>query len=103
MTHVNVNNIDNLELDKIVLKTTYIQDSDTMNLEFDVLVVGELIFQEITRHNDFDDDCEAWFRVTCSAFLDANSRTLKYWKLTFMTKTRGEGTEVAWGVQESFS
>lgn len=52
-----VDNLDEIELDSISIKTTYIRDTDIMKLDFDDLVVGEICFQEVTRHNDFEDNC----------------------------------------------
>lgn len=85
----NIDSIDSIELDKVSLKTTYIQDSDTMNLEFDILVVVELIFQEITRHDDFDDSCEAWFRVTCTAYLDGSLEDFKVLEVDTYDQNKG--------------
>lgn len=60
-----------------------------MNLEFDILVVVELIFQEITRHDDFDDSCEAWFCVTCTAYLDGSLKDFKVLEVDTYDQNKG--------------
>ncbi|MDG6162104.1 helix-turn-helix transcriptional regulator [Lactococcus formosensis] len=85
-----VDNLDEIELDSISIKTTYIRDTDIMKLDFDVLVVGEICFQEVTRHNDFEDNCSKWFRVTCSAEMNGSLKNFKITDVDTYDRNKGK-------------
>ena len=85
-----VDNLDEIELDSISIKTTYIRDTDIMKLDFDVLVVGEICFQEVTRHNDFEDNCSKWFRVTCSAEMNGSLKDFKIIDVDTYDRNKGK-------------
>ncbi len=61
--------IDSAVLSDITIKRAYVNNSDGMNLSFDVALEAEIEIYEVDRHHDNSDVCNRWFLVKCGADL----------------------------------
>ena len=75
--------VDNLDEEKIYFDDIKVEqvfvngDTLTNDIEFDVLVSGAIYFSECDRHNDYEDSCNAWFRINCQATIDGELKNFK--------------------------
>lgn len=67
---IDVDNLDeeNVSFEDIVVKYAYVNgDSMSNDIEFNVVVFGDVCFKEVSRHNDEEGSCTKWFRLNCQA------------------------------------
>lgn len=68
--------IDNLDeehvfFDEMKIEFVFVNgDTLTNDIEFDVIVSGEVFFSEADRHDDDYGNCTNWFRLNCGATID---------------------------------
>lgn len=70
---IDVDNLDeeNISFEDMVVKYVYVNGESMSNdIEFDVVVFGDVCFKEVSRHNDEEGSCTKWFRLNCQATLD---------------------------------
>lgn len=65
---------DDLNLEDIEVEMVFVNgDTQTNDIEFDVVVSAEISFHEYSnRYGDSEDSCTVWFRLNCSAILDGS-------------------------------
>lgn len=70
---IDVDNLDeeNVSFEDMVVKYVYVNGESMSNdIEFDVVVFGDVCFKEVNRHNDEEGSCTKWFRLNCRATID---------------------------------
>lgn len=70
---IDVDNLDedNISFEEMEVKYVFVNGETTSSeIEFDVVVHGDVCFKEVTRHNDEEGSCTKWFRLNCQATLD---------------------------------
>lgn len=70
---IDIDNLDeeNISFEEMEVKYVFVNGETTSNeIEFDVVVHGDVCFKEVTRHNDEEGSCTKWFRLNCQATLD---------------------------------
>lgn len=78
--NIDVDNLDeeNVSFDDMKVEQVFVNEETLTNdIEFDVLVSGAIYFSECDRHNDYEDSCNAWFRVNCRATIDGELKNFK--------------------------
>ncbi|UHP11162.1 hypothetical protein LAX80_005110 [Listeria marthii] len=78
--NIDVDNLDeeNISFDDMKVEQVFVNgDTLTNDIEFDVLVSGANYFNKCDRHNDYEDSCNAWFRVNCRATIDGELKNFK--------------------------
>ena len=75
-TKSNIIDIDNLDevrvfFDEMKIECVFVNGDTPINdIEFDVVVSGEVYFTEAGRHDDDYDSCTNWFRLNCTATIN---------------------------------
>ncbi|MBS5941319.1 hypothetical protein [Ligilactobacillus salivarius] len=75
-TKSNIIDIDNLDEERVFFDEMKIEfvfvngDTPINDIEFDVVVSGEVYFTEAGRHDDDYDSCTNWFRLNCTATIN---------------------------------
>lgn len=78
--NIDVDNLDeeNVSFDDMKVEQVFVNgDTLTNDIEFDVLVSGAIYFSKCDRNNDYEDSCNAWFRVNCRATIDGELKNFK--------------------------
>jgi hypothetical protein len=72
-TNIDIDNLDeeNIYFDDMKVEFVFVNgETVTNDIEFDVIVSGEVYFSECNRHNDNEGNCTNWFRLICNATID---------------------------------
>ena len=90
----NTIDVDNLDEEKVYFEDLKVEfvfvngDTITNDIEFDVVVSGEVYFSECDRHNDYEDSCTNWFRLNCQATIDGELKNFKVHEVEFYDKKK---------------
>ncbi len=77
---IDVDNLDeeNISFEEMEVKYVFVNGETTSNeIEFDVVVHGDVCFKEVTRHNNEEGSFTRWFRLNCKATIDGKLKDFR--------------------------